>query len=324
LNAVSGFRRHRWLWLAALVVLGLIALPFALAVPDLPAATLKAKYASPASQFLTVEPGLTVHVRDEGVRNGLPVVLVHGSSASLQTWEPWVRLLGTHYRIISLDLPGHGLTGPSPTHDYSMAGNARVVHEVAARLGVDHFVIAGNSMGGAVAWTYAATNPEQVVGLILVDSAGAPREAGAKMPIGFKIAGLPVVRDIARYITPRSMVEKSIRQTVAVQSVVTPAMIDRYWDLLRYPGNRDATIERFSTPHPPADPAVLEKINAPTLILWGASDKLIPVASAAWFSQHLPHARVIVYDGVGHAPMEEAPDRTAADVATFLASLGRG
>jgi pimeloyl-ACP methyl ester carboxylesterase len=296
-------------------------LPFAFAVPDMPAATLKAKYSSPASQFITIEPGLTVHVRDEGPRDGLPVILVHGSNASLQTWEPWVKRLSDRYRIISLDLPGHGLTGPSPTRDYTLAGFDRVVHDVAAKLGVDRFVIAGNSMGGGVAWSYAAANPDQVIGLILVDAAGAPSKTPADLPIAFQIARMPGVRDVAKYITPRSMVEKSLHQTLAVDSVITPEMVDRYYELSLYPGNRDATIDRFSQKRTPADPAVVSKIQAPTLILWGSADHLIPVDSAEWFSKTLPHARVIIYDGVGHAPMEEAPDRTANDVAAFLATL---
>lgn len=321
MSILSEFRSRRSLWLTVLIVLGLVLLPFAFAVPDMPAATLKAKYSTPASQFLSVEPGLTVHVRDEGKRDGLPIILVHGSNASLQTWEPWVKRLGDRYRIISLDLPGHGLTGASPTRDYTMPGFARVVHEVAAKLGVDRFVIAGNSMGGAVAWNYAERYPGQVLGLILVDAAGAPSKTPAKLPIAFQIARIPGVRDVAKYITPRSMVEKSLHQTLAVQSVITPEMIDRYYELALYPGNRDATIARFSQPRPPIDPVALGKITAPTLILWGAADHLIPVDSAAWFSYHLPNARVIVYDGVGHAPMEEAPDRTASDVAAFLAGI---
>lgn len=318
---LSDMRNRRWVWLTGLIVLALVLLPFAFAVPDMPAATLKAKYSTPASQFITLAPGLTVHVRDEGPRDGLPVILVHGSNASLQTWEPWVKRLSSRYRIISLDLPGHGLTGPNPTRDYSMAAYAGVVREVAAKLGVDRFVIAGNSMGGAVAWKYVATYPGQVLGLILVDAAGAPASGKSDLPLGFKIARIPLVRDVAKYITPRSMVEKSVHQSVEVQSVVTPAMVDRYWELNLYPGNRDATIDRFSAARTPTDPAVLGKITAPTLILWGAADKLIPVSSAAWFSKHMPNARVVIYDGVGHAPMEEAPDRTANDVAEFLATL---
>ena len=314
-------KRKRWPLVTALVVLSLIALPMAFYTPDIPAATLRAKYTTPASSFLTVEPGLSVHVRDEGPRDAPVLVLVHGSNASLQTWEPWVKRLSDRFRIISLDLPGHGLTGASPTRDYSPEGFVRVVHEVAAAKGLTRFAIAGNSMGGGVAWRYAAAHPEQVSGLILVDASGAPSKTKSDPPLAFKIARLPYVRDVAIKFLPRSLIEKSLHQTLSVQSAITPQMIDRYWELQLYPGNRDATVDRFAAGYTTAVPADLKAITMPVLILWGADDKLIPVDAAAWFSQVLPNARVTVYANVGHAPMEEAPDRSAADVATFLAGL---
>ena len=311
----------RWPIITGLVVLGLVMLPMAFYTPDIPAATLRAKYTTPASTFLTVEPGLAVHVRDEGPHNAPVLVLIHGSNASLQTWEPWVKRLSGRYRIISLDLPGHGLTGASPTRDYSPAGFVRVVHEVAAAKGLTRFAIAGNSMGGGVAWRYAAAHPEQVSGLILVDAAGAPSKTKSDPPLAFKIARLPYVRDVAIKFLPRSLIEKSLHQTLSVQSAITPEMIDRYWELQLYPGNRDATIDRFAAGYKPATAADLKGITMPVLILWGADDKLIPVDAAAWFSQNLPDARVTIYQKVGHAPMEEAPDRSAADVAAFLDGL---
>lgn len=312
---------RRWPLLVALLVLSLILLPFAFAVPDIPAAELRAKYTTPASEFVAAAPGLEVHVRDEGPRDAVPVVLIHGSSSSLQTWEPWVARLKDRYRVITLDLPGHGLTGPSPTRDYSAAGMGAAVTAVAAAKGLDRFVIGGNSMGGWVAWTWAAANPQRVLGLILVDAAGAVTKAKPDLPIGFRIARTPVVRDVVKNVTPRSMIERSIEQTVADPNTVTPAMVDRYWELLRYPGNRDATIDRFSAERTPSDSRTLAAITVPALILWGAKDKLIPVEAAAWFDGALPDARVVIYDDVGHIPMEEAPDRSAADVAAFLAGI---
>jgi pimeloyl-ACP methyl ester carboxylesterase len=270
---------------------------------------------------MAVEPGLQVHVRDEGPRDAPVLMLIHGSNASLQTWEPWVKRLSDSFRIISLDLPGHGLTGASPTRDYSPAGFVRVVGEVAAAKGLTRFAIGGNSMGGGVAWRYAAAHPEQITGLILVDAAGAPSKTKSDPPLAFKLARMPYVRDVAIKFLPRSLIEKSLHQTLAVDEVITPEMIDRYWELQRYPGNRDATVDRFSAGYKPATTADLKGITMPVLILWGADDKLIPVDAAAWFSQAVPDARVTIYQGVGHAPMEEAPDRTAADVRAFLNGL---
>ncbi|MGL4540881.1 MAG: alpha/beta fold hydrolase [Polymorphobacter sp.] len=314
-------KRKRWPIVTGLVVAALVALPLAFYTPDIPAATLRAKYTTAASTFLTVEPGLAVHVRDEGPRDAPVLVLVHGSNASLQAWEPWVAQLSDSFRIISLDLPGHGLTGASPTADYSPAGFVRVVNEVAAAKGLTRFAIGGNSMGGGVAWRYAAAHPEQITGLILVDAAGAPSKTESDPPLAFRLARLPYVRDAAIKFLPRSLIEKSLQQSLSVDSVITPAMVDRYWELQLHPGNRDATVARFAAGYTRAVPADLKAITMPTLIMWGAEDRLIPVDAAAWFSKALPNSRVVIYDNVGHAPMEEAPERSAADVRSFLDSL---
>jgi pimeloyl-ACP methyl ester carboxylesterase len=159
--------------------------------------------------------------------------------------------------------------------------------------------------------------------MILVDAAGAPRWESKKAPIGFRVARTPVLRDIMKIITPRSMVESSLQTSVSVKSVVTPAAVDRYWELLRYPGNREATIKRFSYVHNnhPATKEKLMELKIPTLILWGEEDNLIPVQSAKWFAEAIPGSKLIVYPKVGHVPMEEVADQSAADVAAFLKAL---
>ena len=142
-----------------LVLLTLIALGAWLYQGDLPAEAVDAKYTSPASQFLTLDDGARIHFRDEGNRTGLPIVLIHGSMASLHTWTPWVERLGKTYRIITLDLPAHGLTGAVPSGDYSGAAQLRVVQAVTTHLNLDAFVLGGNSMGGGVSWRYALKHP---------------------------------------------------------------------------------------------------------------------------------------------------------------------
>ena len=267
-------------------------------------------------------PGLIVHLRDEGKRDGLPLVLLHGSNASLHTWQPWVARLGDRYRIVSFDFPAHGLTGPAPDGQYTQAAYAKVVEAVVDKLGLTRFVLAGNSMGGGVAARFAADHPDRIAGLILVDASGAEYPEGErKTPLLLRLVRLPVIRDIAASITPRSLIAASLDGAVSVKAVNTPAAIDRYWELLRYPGNRIATIERFAQGYAAVPQADLARIAAPTLILWGREDRFIPVASASWFSAALPHSRTIIYDGVGHLPMEEVPDRSAADVAACLAAL---
>jgi pimeloyl-ACP methyl ester carboxylesterase len=175
-------------------------------------------------------------------------------------------------------------------------------------------------MGGGVSWHYARAHPERVTALGLIDAAGAPRWEAKTVPIGFRLARMPIARDLMAKVTPRSMVETSLRQSVSVQSIVTDAMVDRYWELLLYPGNRQATLDRFALVHnvEPASKEALARITAPTLIMWGEEDGLIPVSSAKWFAGALPKAETVIYPGIGHVPMEELPDRSAADFDAFL------
>jgi pimeloyl-ACP methyl ester carboxylesterase len=303
----------------ALLLVAIVALFVWGYAPDTDPAAMKAKYASAASQFIDMGGGLTMHVRDEGKRDGPVLVLLHGSNASLQTWEPWVARLGAKYRIISLDQIGHGLTGPNPSGKYDGDAFVSTLDALMVKMGVSKFALAGNSMGGYVAWEYALAHPGKLTHLVLIDAAGPPEDPNKKLPIGFKIARMPVLSKLGLVITPRSLFEKSIHQTVANQSIVTPAMIDRYWELNRYPGNREATLQRFASyGGRNRDVERLGEIKVPTLILWGAEDTLIPVSGADWFAARIAGAVKIIYAGIGHVPMEEAADRSAADLDAFL------
>lgn len=285
---------------------------------DTDPAAMRARYANAASQFVDLGGGLTVHVRDEGPRDAPVLVLLHGSNASLHTWEPWVAQLKGKYRVISYDQPGHGLTGPNPSDDYNPAAFGDVVDRVTTKLGVSRFALAGNSMGGWIAAHYALAHPERLTGLILVDASGPPDAAPKSLPIGFRIAQTPGLRGIMEYITPRSVIAKSIHQTISNQAIINDAMIDRYWELLRYPGNRRATGIRFGMKRVPLEKSAFAKLNVPTLILWGEEDKLIPVAAGRWYQDAIPGSKLIVYPRIGHVPMEEVADQSAKDVDTFL------
>jgi len=305
------------------IVVGLLVVGWlALRAPDVPVATLRARYASPASRFVEVAPGLTIHLRDEGPRGALPIVLLHGSNASLHTWEPWVARLKDRYRIITLDLPAHGLSGPAPDGQYTLAAYARVLDAVARERGLTRFVLGGNSMGGGVAARYAADHPDRIAALILVDASGAPYPDGdGQTSTLLTIARQPGIRDVLAQLTPRWLVAQSLQGAVSNRAILTPAAIDRYWELLRYPGNRVATIDRFAQGYQSVPVGDLARMHAPVLVLWGREDRFIPVDSASYFARALPQAKTVIYDGTGHLPMEEMPDRSAADVRAFLDSL---
>ncbi len=310
-----------------LVLLALVVIAVSVVRFDKTKAELIPKYAQAPSQFIALESGAVAHVRDQGKMDGPALVLIHGSNASLHTWEPWVAILGAKYRIVTMDMPGHGLTGAVPGDDYSRHGMVVFTHEVVGKLGLTRYAIGGNSMGGGVAAQYVEDYPSEVTALILVDAAGLPRKAdpNAKVPLGFQLARLPVLNKVMLYVLPRSIFAEGVRKVFVDQSKVSEAMIDRYYDLNLYDGNRRATGIRFRLPA--NDGAVVSRlgqIKAPVLILWGEKDGLIPVANAHEFEQRIPGAKAVIYPNVGHIPMEEVPDQSAADVDEFLSARFEG
>ena len=308
----------------ALPLLAAFAGLWLLRTPDTDAAQMLSKYSNNDSHFAENAQGLRVHYRDQGNPDGIPIVLIHGTAASLQTWEPLVQLLGDKHRIITYTQPGHGLTGPHPHDDYSFAGMAQALELVTKELALDHFVLGGNSMGGWVAWRYALDNPNKVDALLLLDAAGMPLREGEKEPplnLGFRMLQNPVGRYLAQQYTPRMLVEKSALQSVSVKSVMGEATVDRYWELLRYPGNRRAAALRATTDREPRYVERIGEITSPALIIWGAEDQLIFVSAAQSFEERMTNTKVIVYDGVGHLPMEEAPGKTADDIDAFLSRV---
>lgn len=324
--------RKRKILLGVLAVL-LIAI-VVLYEGDLPKEEVDAKYSSAASQFLDLPNGARVHYRDEGRADAQPVVLIHGSNASLHTWEPWVTQLGEQYRVITLDLPGHGLTGRVPDRDYSTAAYVTTINAVVSHLGVSQFVLGGNSMGGGVTWRYTLDHPSRVQAMILVDSVGLPRwakETSKKSddddrsgPIVFRLLQHGWFRAIARYMDPTPMARQGLLSAFTNKEAVTEEMVQRYSELALREGSRQATMDRFALREKAwAQASDLSPLTLPTLVLWGRDDALIPVDYADRFKEALPQASVVIYDDVGHAPMEEIPDRSAKDVLEFLDGLAQ-
>lgn len=307
-------------WIGGIIAVVLIVALALLYTPDTDKQAMFRKYGAPPSRFVNVG-AQTVHYRDEGPRDAPVIVLLHGSNSDLHTWDAWTARLSAKYRVIRFDQIGHGLTGANPARDYRVSAFVDTLDRLTKQLGVTKFIVAGNSMGGWVAWEFARRHPDRVSGLVLIDAFGAPEDPNKKLPLGFRLARTPVLRQLMAMITPRSVVDKSVHQTVSNQAIVTPAMVDRYWELLRYPGNRQATIDRFATDRPQVPQSEVARIAAPTLILWGAEDKLIPVASAQWFRTAIKGSQLIVYPGIGHLPMEEVADRSESDLEGWLAGL---
>lgn len=308
------------LGLAALAVGGILWWGWA---PDIPHDELVAKYGQPPSQFVELSSGVTVHMRDEGCADCPAVFLIHGSNASLHTWERWAGLLGEQWRVVSVDMPGHGLTGATRDGDYSIVRAAGIIEEVRAHLGIEHFHLAGNSRGGAIALDYAVAHPERLISLALLDAAGAPWpeiDPDEDTPFIYTLMANPVIAQRLKNILPRPLVEQALRDAFSNQNVVTEPMIHRYYELIRHPGNRDATLARAQMNHSLDAFNQAGSLDMPVLIMWGEADNLVPIALAAEFATAIEQAQTVTYPGVGHTPMEEIPEQSATDYQLFLAS----
>ena len=288
--------------------------------PDRSVEQLKGRWAQAPSQFLAVN-GLQVHVRDEGPRDdSVPLVLLHGTSASLHTWDGWVADLKGQRRVIRFDLPAFGLTGPDLQNDYTLEAYVRTVEGVVNAMGVKDFVLAGNSLGGQIAWATAAALPQRVRQLVLVDAAGYPM-APQSVPIGFRIARIPGLRRLAEVVLPRGVIQASLRNVYGDPSKVTPELVDRYYELTLREGNRQALAYRFDQMLK-VDIAkgmlAIRALRVPTLILWGGKDRLIPVENGHRFAADIVGSQLVVFDDLGHVPQEEDPQRTVQALRKFL------
>ena len=289
--------------------------------PDRSVDSLVTRWAPPPSDFMYVR-GQFVHFRDAGPKTDpVPLVLLHGTASSLHTWQGWAGDLHARKRIITVDLPGFGLTGPFggqyPRDDYRADTLARFTLDFLDALHVTRFAIGGNSLGGEVAWRVAAAAPARVDRLILVDATGyafAPEH----VPLGFQVARIPVFNRISEFLTPRALVEQSVDDVYADPSRVTGALVDRYFEMLTREGNRRALNIRLRLIATDLAPERIKTLKLPTLILWGAQDHLVPTVNAQHFHQDIAGSLLVVLPGLGHVPQEEDAQASVVPVRAFI------
>jgi pimeloyl-ACP methyl ester carboxylesterase len=257
---------------------------------------------------------MRLHVRDSGPKNAPAVLLLHGFGSSLHTWEPWAAVLAGDMRVISLDLPGTGLSAPDPNADYSDTRTLEILLALMDRLGIARTSLAGNSIGGRIAWTFAAKHPDRVNKLVLVSPDGFASP-------GFEYGKQPKVSatvKLMRYALPKPLLRMSLAPAYANPAVLTDALATRYHDLMLAPGTRDAMIARMEQTVLVNPVPLLKRISAPALLVWGEQDAMIPFANSADYLKALPGSTLISFPGVGHLPHEEAPSQTIAAVHSFL------
>ena len=294
---------------------------------DIPKESVIAKHAKGASEFIELKDGSLIHVRDEGNKNGNTLVLIHGSNGSLFNFESMNKFLINDFRVVSLDLPAHGLTGPVNSNNYSFDGFIRVINEVLEIKKINQFFLAGHSMGGRVVWNYTIDYPEKVSGLIIIGSLFLANDAeyrefqsDNKPPIVFKLFEIPFFRMLLGYITPRIMVSQVAKQMVYDQTIMTDELIDQFHDIILLEGSREAMgyVIVNTDKNIVADPKILQEINVPTTILHGEEDNVIDVRYNKHFLENIPDINLISYSKVGHMPPMEIPEVLANDIKKFI------
>ena len=283
---------------------------------DISVEDLKNDYANEQSQFIEVNE-MQVHFRDEG--EGFPIVLIHGTAASLHTWDAWTHELKKTNRVIRMDLPAFGITGPNKNADYSLEAYTTFLHSFLEKLQLKKFHIAGNSLGGNIAWNYTADYPENVEKLILVDASGLP--TNKQPPAIFKMAKTPLLKTLFLYVTPKILIKKNIEEVYADDSKITDELVDRYHKMALRVGNRKAFIDRAKTDFG-LDSIVninkLKSIQTPTLLIWGAQDLWIPLGNGIRMDRILVNSKLEVLENSGHVPMEENPNESLKILKNFL------
>jgi pimeloyl-ACP methyl ester carboxylesterase len=312
----------RWLkrlwWIALLFGMVMSVLVWAAWEPDRQLGQLLARWAPEPSTFLELD-GMQVHLRDTGPRNDPePILLLHGIASSLHTYEGWQTALQEQRRVISVDLPGFGLTGPSQQGDYRIEAYTRFVLRLLDTLGVKHVVLVGNALGGEVAWQTAVLAPERARKLVLIDAEGYP-PAVLSMPLALQMASMRGMRWVSERILPRLMVMASLRSVFGNDDKVTTDKVDRFFELNLRVGNRRALFQRMDQAQFGASAALIRRVQAPTLVIWGERDEMISPDHGSLFCQDIPRCKLVTFPELGHLPQEEDAERTLAALRSFLA-----
>ncbi len=294
---------------------------------DIPRDKLEAKYASGASEFLDLKNGSRIHYRDEGDLYKPAIILLHGFNGSLFNFERMVPLLSKEFRLISIDLPGFGLTGAVPSMDYSTQNSILVINELTSYLGMEKFSIAGNSMGGGIAWRYALENPEKTQSLVLLASSGiySPEErlqieeSERESPLVWKLMRSNFVSYFLSLYTPKFFATQGLKTSVYDPNLATEEIANQFHELTLMQGSREAILSRFSKQNYNNEkPDILKKIQAPTLIIHGREDNIISFKSSINLDQYIQNSQLVIYPKIGHLPMYETPARVADDIKKFF------
>jgi pimeloyl-ACP methyl ester carboxylesterase len=287
---------------------------FYLWTPDKSKAELEKIYGPPKTAYVSAL-GVKVHYQDTGPStNPIPIVFLHGFGSSLQTWDAWTADLRNEYRVISVDLPGFGLTGEDPSGIYTDARSVEVLEAFLKELQIPQVILVGNSMGGKFAWQFAARYPNEVSKLVLISPDG---YASPGMEYGKK-PDIPAIADLYRYFFSKAFLVMNLEPAYANPNTLTDGLVNRYYDLMLAPGVRGAILSRMQQTILQDPVPFLSTIQVPTLLMWGEKDVFIPISNSNDYLKVMPNAKSVSLPNIGHLPQEEQPAIGLAALKEFL------
>ena len=268
----------------------------------------------PEDRFLKIGDQL-VHIEQAG--QGEPVILLHGFGGSTYAWRNVMPALAAAFRVVAIDLNGFGYTQrPRTFESYTREGQADLVLRVMDALGFEKAHLMGHSYGGGLSLFIASRHPERVRSLVLVDSSAPTysndrrsRAASVKPLLGLYLRS---------FVLRPETVRKALLRSFHDDSLVTPELVQEYYERIRVEGVVDAYYGLTAPTRTRPEPVELEKIRVPTLVIWGAEDTLITAEAGRRAAERMPDSEFVVLEGVGHVPMEEKPQELLQAVLPFL------
>jgi pimeloyl-ACP methyl ester carboxylesterase len=253
---------------------------------------------------------------------GSVVILVHGLGGFMENWVNNFNALAEQHRVYAMDLVGFGRSDKTPlTRDINVL--VKFIGDFMAAMNIRKASLVGNSLGGGLALLFALDYPEKVEKLVLADNAGMGRDVISD----FKVCSIPVLGEL--------LTRPSIKGTARLWQkivydpvVVTPEVVNMAYGFISLPGAKKALLATMRAGIDLRGKRAnsvnnlskrLNTINAPTLVVWGRDDRIIPVAHAQIAVDKVPGARLEIFDHCGHMPQLEQPDRFNKLVLDFLA-----
>ena len=284
-------------WIAILLLAGLELLYVVMLPPDISYSELEGRYDQSESQYLDLHNGLRIHFQDVGAPSAPTLLLIHGFGVSLQTWQAWETRLHDRYRLVTIDLPGHGLTRSTNT-EFTVSTLARIVADIIRAQQLTDVILVGNSLGGAVAWNVALRAPEHLAGLVLIDASGWEWTDNTTTPTALiNILSGPFLRKIDKSSIFRELLATAYYDPTYLKS----ENLHRYVEFTRAPEHRailDKLMVNIMTGKDSDIKATDEKLATillPTLILWGAEDQMVNSKHAQYFGRAIANSTVVIY-----------------------------